>query len=400
MKTFIDRIQKSDERPIVAYFFFKDDDDQLRSYEDALGAIVHQMLVQERSFIKHAKGPYERYGHGLRYQTQEMWNIIFRSATETQRDIVCVFDAADECAPAGRRQLVSDLIALFGSCSQPASTRLKLIVTSRPYHDDNHPYVDLKPCKEIHHLAGENAKVQADIQAVVRHKSKELAEKFNLSPGAHDILVQELSKQNLKTRSFLAVRMAFELLLSHNLMRDGANEDTIREILKEIPQSLGDQFDAMLDRSPDKEHARRLFCVILTARKTLKIPELRVLYALTRPGADLNSYDDIQLPHDDEEFKMLVRARCGLFVTFVRSSVHLFHQTAREHLLASTERESIDKSDVGLKSQVAVKHDFNNQLSKKPWRGCITNADANFVMLRACLDLFRFATPKSWVLGM
>lgn len=392
MRTFIDRLQESVERPIVAYFFFKDDDDQLRSYEDALSSIVHQLLVQERSFVKHAKGLYKRYGHGLRYQSQEMWNIITASAAETQRDIVCVFDAADECAPAGRRQLVSDVAAVLASCPQPVSARLKLVVTSRPYRDENHPYTDLVASNEVHHLAGENAKVQSDVQAVVRFKAKELTAKLHLSQGALDVLVKELSKQNLQTRSFLAVRMAFELLSSHPLMRDGADEDTIREILKEIPESLGDLFDAMLDRSPDKEHARRIFCVILAARKTLKVPELRVLYALTIPGeGQPGSYNDIQLPDDDEEFKALIRARCGLFVTFVRSSVHLFHQTAREYLLAPKGIENTDGS---------LRHAFNNRNRKKSWRGCITESDANSVILRVCLDLFMFKIPRSWVLGV
>ena len=402
MRSFIDSLDGSRDRPVVAYFFFKDDDDQLRSYEDALSCIVYQLLIQDRSLVKHAREPYEKYGHGIRYQSKEMWNILLASAAEAQRDLVCVFDAVDECAPGGRRQLVSDLLAASQMGSQSASSKLKIVVTSRPYQDENHPYTNLESSDIIRHLAGENSKVQADIQAVIHFKAEQLAEKYQLSQSTLDVLIQVVSNQNIKTRSFLAVRMAFELLESHTLMYNGATEDTIRKILADIPQSLGDQFDAMLNRSPNKEHARRLFCVILASRKTLKIPELKVLYALTDPRYDQDggssSPDDLEIPNDDEEFKQLIRAQCGLFVTFVRSSIHLFHQTAREYLMAPGEDTEDPLSDNSSLSPKAVQHEFGNQSHGHSWRGSITENEANLVVLKVCLELICSPTPKSWVL--
>lgn len=402
MRTFVDSLEISSDRPIVAYFFFKDDDDQLRSYEDALSSILYQLFIQERGLVQYAKEPYKRYGHGIRYQSKEMWNILLESAARAQRDLICVIDAVDECAPAGRRQLVSDLVETSKMGSRSASTRLKFVVTSRPYQDENHPYADLKPSDIVRHLAGENAKVQADIQAVISFKAEDLAKKYCLSHSTLDVLIKKISSQNLQTRSFLAVRLAFELLDSHRLMEKGAEEETIHAILADIPTSLGDQYDAMLNKTPDKEHARRLFCVILAARKTLKIPEFKILYALTRTtdGAAKapQSYDDLEVPADDEEFKQLVRARCGLFITFVRSSVHLFHQTAREFLMPRINATSGTSLGVELALVTAEQPMFTNSNQRHSWKGRITEADANFVMLTVCLDLINFRIPRSWVL--
>lgn len=72
MRTLIDQLQSSEDRPVVAYFFFKDDDDQLRSYEDALCSVIYQLFAQERETIKYARELYKQYGHGIRYQTKEL----------------------------------------------------------------------------------------------------------------------------------------------------------------------------------------------------------------------------------------------------------------------------------------------------------------------------------------
>lgn len=299
---------------------------------------------------------------------------------------------------------MSDLSAAFGPEAQSPNSKLKFVVTSRPYQDKNHPYTDLTISNRIRHLAGEDARVQSDIQSVISFKAEELASKYQLGQETMHILIETVSSQNRQTRSFMAVRMAFELLDSHELMQERAGEDIIRAILEDIPQTLGDQFDKMLDKTTDREHARRLFCVILASRKTLKIPELKVLYALTRPRDPVTeppkSYTDLRLPADDEGFKSLIRAQCGLFITFVRSSIHLFHQTAREYLMAQFDTTTTDFSD-GRHTSTS----FDAIVGEKPtaqqtWRGCITEADANFIMLTACMDLFRFDFSRSWVFNV
>lgn len=399
MRTLIDTLQTSDEPPLVAYFFFKDDDDRLRSYDEALSTLIYQLLMQERGLVQHARGPYRQYGDAIRHHTKAMWQIILEIAAKAKTDIVCVLDAVDECAAPDRRQLVADLADAFHNAVQPTS-RLRFVASSRPYQDEYHPYAALAASSNIRHLVGENSQVQSDIRKVIRFKAQELARKLHLDQNIQDLLVARLCNQNTHTRSFLAVRMAFELLDSHRRMHKEEGERTISSILADIPQQLGDQFDELLNRSLDKEHAWRLFCVILGARRTIKIPEFKVIYSLTRPRSSTvvpaQSYEDLELPSDDEEFKQLVRSRCGLFITFVRNSVHLFHQTAKEHLMG--------KSGTSGKVPQAVparawdrKADMPDTKHANSWKGCISETDANIVCATVCMDILTFQVPQTWI---
>jgi hypothetical protein len=46
----------------------------------------------------------------------------------------------------------------------------------------------------------------------------------------------------------------------------------------------------------------------------------------------------------------------------------------------------------------AVQHAFGNQRHDHSWRSCITEKEANRVVLGICLELVRSNHPKSWVL--
>ncbi|WQF87982.1 Putative P-loop containing nucleoside triphosphate hydrolase, NWD NACHT-NTPase [Colletotrichum destructivum] len=401
MRTFIDKLQAYDEPPLIAYFFFKDDDDRLRSYDDALSCLIYQLLVQEPGLVQHAKRPYREFGDGIRHHTREMWHIIREIASHVKRDIFCILDAVDECTAPHRKKLVTDLTSAFQDILQSTS-RLKIVASSRPYHDENHPYAGLCASnKNVRHLAGEDAQVQTDIRKVIRFKTQELARKRGLEQGIQEMLVVKLFEQNVHTRSFLAVQMAFELLDSHNRMQRGAGKRTISIFLADIPKQLGDQFDEMLRRSLDREHAWRLFCAILAARRTLKIPEFKVIYTLTQPTSSTvgpaNSYDELELPTDDEEFKRLIRSRCGLFITFVGDSVHLFHQTAREHLMEKTAVSGKTSYAEPARIWEGQTHHPNTKHGPS-WKGSISKADANLVCATVCLDILTFTVSQTWVL--
>ncbi|CAH0055488.1 unnamed protein product [Clonostachys solani] len=394
MKTLVDRLLERSEPVLAAYFFFKDDVDDLRSYEKALSSLIYQLLVREKKLAKHAKEIHQRYGDGLKNDTKAMLELLSILSQKAERDVYCVLDGVDECEAIDRNQLLADLKSLFSDVDDSAS-RLKIVVSSRPYQDENHPYADLlaTPSRMIGHLAGENAKVQSEIFKVIQFKVEKLAEERELDQATQTMMVEKIFAQNRHTRSFLAVQMAFELLDSHQRMHKGAGERTINTILSEIPQSLGSKFDALLDRSTNKEHTWRLLCVILAARKTLKIDEFKVIYAITEPRdssvSKVQSYDDLELPSDDDEFKRLVRSRCGLFITFVKNSVHLFHQTAREYLIERIDQSPEYTSPLFLQTTSGLAPS-----DRSLWKGSISLSDSNRVCASVCLSILSFAVPK------
>ncbi|TEA18480.1 Ankyrin-1 [Colletotrichum sidae] len=299
MRTLVDNLQASSKSPLVAYFFFKDDDDRLRSYQEALSSLIHQLLLQDRELSQCAREVYRKHGDAVRQRIAEMWQVLLNMAMESKRDVFCILDAVDECAAPGMQQLLVDLANVFQKLAQP-TTRLKVVMSSRPYEDINVFHEKLFSHDYFRHLAGEDARVQSDIRAVIRFKTQQLAQQKGLSQTIQDVLIKRMSEQNVRTRSFLAVQVPFDLLSSHAEVRKGVTEQTISNILAEIPQHLGDQFEEMLARSHDKEHAWKLLCVILAARRTIKIHEFKVIYALTQSRS--TTVDRPRSPQDNVPF--------------------------------------------------------------------------------------------------
>ncbi|KAJ3961677.1 hypothetical protein N0V92_001650 [Colletotrichum tropicale] len=235
------------------------------------------------------------------------------------------------------------------------------------------------------------------VDDVIRLKVKEIAKEKDFDGNTEALLLERLIRKNVRTRSFLAIRMAFEMLRSDARMNREATEEVIDEILAGVPQQLGDQFNNMLNHSPDKEHAWRLLCVILVARRTIKIPEFKVIYALTQRSCSnlgvAKSYDELDLTADDEEFKSMVRARCGLFITFGKNSVYLFHQTAREFLM--TKENMAVAPPFARLAQDPGSLDANEVAS---WKGCISKEDANLVCATVCLDILNMDISRQRIL--
>ncbi|KAI8300854.1 Vegetative incompatibility protein HET-E-1 [Colletotrichum sp. SAR11_240] len=160
-------------------------------------------------------------------------------------------------------------------------------------------------------------------------------------------------------------------------MNREATEEVIDEILAGVPQQLGDQFNNMLNHTPDKEHAWRLLCVILVARRTIKIPEFKVIYALTRRSCSSNlglakSYDELDLTANDEEFKGM---------------------TAREFLM-TTEGMAVAPPFDRL-AQNPGSLDANEVAS---WKGCISKEDANLVCANVSLDILNMDISRQRIL--
>jgi len=389
MRTLVDSLRESQPSLLTAHFFFKDDDDLQRSYTEALAAIIHQLLTQRPALVKHVREPVRQHGQSIKGQTAEMWKVLTNFAMDVQDDIVCIMDAVDECETSGRTQLLIDLKSHFQEANS-APSRLKIVVSSRPYQDRYHPYEDLISCSpQVYHLDGENAKFKADIENVISFKIQELTRRRQLSVHTAQRLSDKIVAKNAQTKSFLWVKLAFELLNADPKLLPDAVESTIDDILAAIPESIGEQFDRLLGSSSDPTHARNLLSVILAARRPLKVAELKVVYGLTR---DLDgeshrpkAYEDLDMLQDDYRFKRLVRTTCGLFITFVKSSVHLFHQTAREYLMPDP------KGGEGkLSSATSAK-------SLGSWKHSITPEQANCVTAKVCLDLLSFDVSEDWV---
>lgn len=153
----------------TCYFFFKDDDDNRQSGANALCAVLHQLFVQQPTLIKHAMKVYEQNGEPLRTSFGMLWDILIRAAADPKAsEIVCILDALDECKVSARTALIQRL-GDYHSARNTTSTRLKFIVTSRPYSSIDRAFsLDIENLSSIS-LRGEEEsdKIRLEIDLVI-----------------------------------------------------------------------------------------------------------------------------------------------------------------------------------------------------------------------------------------
>ena len=103
----------------------------------------------------------------------------------------------------------------------------------------------------------------------------------------------------------------------------------ITAMVSVIPKNVDQTYIAMLDKSPDKDMARKLLHIILAAKRPLSLEEIRVAMVID----DCHEhYDDLGMwsPVGAAD---LVKNISGLFISVVDSNDYLIHQTAREFML-------------------------------------------------------------------
>ena len=87
------------------------------------------------SLIGHALDAHKRFGKDLSHNLSELWRILTRCANSADGPkIVCILDALDECNETSRRQII-DKLRDFYFREQQNPSKLKFLVTSRPYDD-------------------------------------------------------------------------------------------------------------------------------------------------------------------------------------------------------------------------------------------------------------------------
>jgi ankyrin repeat protein len=316
------------------YFFFKDDNQAQNSATAALSAILHQLFSQRNSLIRHAMKDYKTEGEKLPHIFQKLWNIFLRASSDPKAgEIVCIIDGLDECAETGRHQLIDALSTWFNErLSKEDNSRLKLIVTSRPYFDIKRRFGDLIRNFPAIQLAGENEAeaISREIDTVIEWKVSKLALDLTLSPVEQAILRNELlSKAN---RTYLWVKLVLDILYR----TIGPTSRRLKEIVRCLPPTVDAAYESILDRIDpiERPRARKLLSIVVAASRPLTLQELNV--ALT---VDLHhkSYKDLANDLDAEErFQHTVRDACGLFVTIMDQKVFLIHQTAREFLVGNS----------------------------------------------------------------
>ena len=312
----------------VLYYFFKDTSPEQRSAARAISTILHQLFVSHPQLIRYAMPKYGEKGALLSTSFLDLWSIFISAATDpTAGDIVCVLDALDECNEQEQLRLME---CLEGFCLRPrtpsSASRLKILVTSRPYFKIRQQFDKLLEVPNNIELAGndESANIKKEIDLVIKDEVARLKRKIRLAPTVSN----HLEKRLLATehRTYLWLRLLWSII-EKSLSGTKAEMD---RLIDDLPDDIQGSYEALLQKCLDPEFARKVLQIVLVAGRPLTLTEIDV--ALHTNGQTL-SYADLELEGSDR-LQETLPSRCGLMVSIIQSKVYFIHQTVKDFLIS------------------------------------------------------------------
>ncbi|KAN0086322.1 hypothetical protein V8E54_000010 [Elaphomyces granulatus] len=329
-KYLVDSVLASTESRTTCYFFFKDDFEDQRSIVCALCCILRQLFLQKRVLLSEKIfEQIEMDGERFTSSFNELWDAIINAAEDKNAgEIICLFDAIDECEDRGRSQLMQALCKLYGT---RRNFNLKFLVTSRPYGGIRRGFQPLKiPGLPVIHLSGESdvemEKISREIDVFINARVENIGAKLNLRNDEQELLLQELMR--VPNRTYLWVYLTLDLIESDiDIDKTGIVKAT-----SHLPKSVDEAYERILSRGHNFKEAKRLLHIIVAAERPLTLEEMSIAFSLRD---NHRSYGDLDL-RSEERFRENVRDLCGLFVTIIDLKVYLLHQTAKEFLVQNT----------------------------------------------------------------
>lgn len=167
------------------------------------------------------------------------------------------------------------------------------------------------------------------------------------------------------------LHLTFEDIAKRLLLTNG----DIAGITKAIPKSVDEAYTAILERSPDKQMARKLLQIVLASIRPLTPREVNVAMVIE---AHHERYEDLEMWPAEDSVSVIKNA-CGLFLSVVDSKVYLIHQTAREFLLH--EKQTIPSPSFRDSAQMT-------------WKNSFYLAQSNLLLTHICIWYLQLANFK------
>ena len=318
----------------VLYYFFKDTSTEQRSTSRAMCTILHQLFVSHPRLIRYALPKYKERGAALSTTFPALWSIFIAAATDpTAGDIICVFDALDECNDQERSTLTGCLedfcLHQRTSCS---TSRLKFLITSRPYFEIRRRFARVLEVSDNIELDGndESISIKNEINLVIKHQVANLKRENCLSQPVSD----HLEKRLLETehRTYLWLHLLWKII--ENTLSGTKSE--MDRLIDRLPDDIQGSYEVLLQKCPDPVFARKVLQVLLVAARPLTLREIDVALNINE---QTSSYADLE-QEGPSRLQETLPTRCGLMVSVIQQRVYFIHQTVKEFLLSKdgTER--------------------------------------------------------------
>ena len=326
-RALIDEGLVSAESTTICHFFFKDNREQ-DNIATALCALLHQFFSAHDGLLqKHSASAVKRCGPALVNDFEELWQIFISAATDLSAgEVICVLDALDECRQSDRDKLIACLQRFYSrSLGKPRQeSKLKFLVTSRPYTEIERGFSDLTHIIPTIRLAGEgeSEKISHEIAFVIEARVRHIAKKRKLTEDARLSLQKRLYE--IPNRTYLWLYLTLDQVEKGI----GKTKKKLLDTINSLPESVEEAYEKMLVRC-EKKKATKVLQILVAAQRPLTVSEADVALEI---GLDSTSYGDLDLEGDSDR-KEWIRESCGLFVSIVDSRMFLIHQTAREFLV-------------------------------------------------------------------
>ena len=351
----------------VCYFFFKDQDQN--TIQQALRALLHQILIHKPILAKHVRSEYRKNGESFVTLNSSLWNI-FEGAINDEHagSVIFVLDALDECAELDLKELVRMLKRQFKEMKNSKTSRIKFLLTSRPYEQIMTNFRELVDIFPYVRIPGEEAseQISKEVNCVIEHRVWRLAKDHGFNPRVEETLRERLLR--IQHRTYLWVYLVFNYIEEQGLEK--RTEKGVEASLATLPKDVNEAYEKILNKvvSGHRKWVNKALCIIVAAAKAFTLEEMNIAVNIE---VSTESVLDLDL-EEEQTFASRLRHRCGLFVSIYGGRVYLLHQTAREFLID-------ELSELELARQPPWR-----------WRGSMDMTSANRTIAEICITYLLF----------
>ncbi|KAI4155893.1 MAG: hypothetical protein LQ340_000673 [Diploschistes diacapsis] len=214
---------------------------------------------------------------------------------------------------------------------EPNRSKVKFLSTSRPYDDIRRGFRRVKNHLPIIHLGGEDEdevkKISQEINLVIQHRVHQIGIEKDLQPDECTFVEEQLT--SIPQRTYLWVCLTLDVIQK----TPGFTRGGVRNAVGQIPETLDEAYERILERSADKNKARKVLHIITAAVSPLSIGQMSVALAVRE---NHRSFEDLQEELEPlARFQNTIRDLCGLFIIIVDSKIYFLHQTAKDFLVST-----------------------------------------------------------------
>lgn len=364
MITIESSVIKASQKPLViCYFFFKEGGEGRMDGAHALCAILHQLFLHPLTshLITCALPNHKYHANSLTQKMEVLWQILVDCVESSSAEIICVLDALDECRGDSAQQLLGMIKESYSQHKSLRPSRLKFLITSRPYEDIKGLFDTLESVATYMHFdgdeSGKSRQIGEEINLVIDARVGKLAGSF--SNEDRDKISQQLKR--MENRTYLWLHLTLNIIETKRSAYSRSAD--IEQLLKELPYRVADAYEKILSKSQDERKVEALLQIVLAANRPLTLDEAN--YALaTALEEEFLTYETLQKKlWSQNDFGMIVQNLCGLFIRIHDSKLSFIHQTAREFLVSREQ--------------------------KGTWKGRLNMSKSHGILSKACINCLK-----------